>query len=47
MFEYLIESSYYESFFGKLIKILNYIKLFLFEVIYGWKEVDIFDSIIY
>lgn len=42
------QGSYYESFFlGKLIKIPNYIKLSLLEAIHGWKEVDIFDSIIH
>lgn len=34
-------------FLGKLIKIPNYIKLSLLETNLGWKEVDIFDSIIH
>lgn len=36
-----------EFFLGKLIKIPNYIKLSLLETNLGWKEVDIFDSIIH
>lgn len=44
--EYPTERSYYESLLGKSIKIPNYIKLSLLEAIHGWKEVDIFDSII-